>query len=103
MPETGTKEEKSRSAGERLDRAIDETRDTVGKAVGSARERVHSAVDDARHGLDTVRDGFEALKDKKAGDLIEEGLELVKNHPGAAVMGSLGVGFLMGLLFGRRN
>ena len=82
--------------GERLDRAIQGTREKIGKTVDSARDHVGSIMEEARHGIGSVRDGLGTLKEKSPDDLVEDTRQLVRENPGTSVLVCLGAGILLG-------
>jgi ElaB/YqjD/DUF883 family membrane-anchored ribosome-binding protein len=94
--------ERGSGAAEQLDRALQGTRDRVGRAVGTARKTARSVFSEARHGVDQVREQLGALRERAPDDLRAEARDLVRHHPGAAVLLAVGAGILLGwLLRGR--
>ncbi|MFQ5766986.1 MAG: hypothetical protein ACE5ID_03260 [Acidobacteriota bacterium] len=101
--ESSIREEKDRSAGKRLDKAIQETRERVSRAVDTAKEKVMGIVDEAKTGVETVKEKIDVLKEKKTGDLVDDTKDLIQKHPGAAVVLSVSAGFMLGWLLKGRD
>jgi ElaB/YqjD/DUF883 family membrane-anchored ribosome-binding protein len=77
-------EERHSSTAQHLDRALQGTRERVGRAVGQVKEQLG------------------ALREKAPDDLRDEAQQLVRQHPGAAVLLAVGAGILLGwMLRGR--
>jgi len=95
-------EERHASAAQHLDRALQGSRERVGRAVGTARKAARSVLDEARHGVGQVRERLGALREKAPDELRDEAQQLVRRHPGAAVLLAVGAGILLGwILRGR--
>jgi len=83
QPATSDEEQHS-STAQHLDRALQGTRERVGRAVGQVREQLG------------------ALREKAPDDLRDEAQQLVRQYPGAAVLLAVGAGILLGwMLRGR--
>jgi ElaB/YqjD/DUF883 family membrane-anchored ribosome-binding protein len=95
-------EDRHSSTAQHLDRALQGTRERVGRAVGTARKTARSVLDEARHGVGQVKEQLGALREKAPDDLRDEAQQLVRRHPGAAVLLAVGAGILLGwMLRGR--
>jgi ElaB/YqjD/DUF883 family membrane-anchored ribosome-binding protein len=99
---TATTSEDRPTPGQRLDHALDETRERVGRVVDTARGGVQTVMDGTRQGVETMKDKLGAIRDKRPADLMDDTLGLVREHPGTAALICVGAGFLVGwLLRGR--
>jgi ElaB/YqjD/DUF883 family membrane-anchored ribosome-binding protein len=83
--------------------------------------RVHEMTDTAADGAETVADTVKRVASdtadavrERASDMLEDGnarasdaadqvAEHVKEHAGSSLLIAVGIGFLLGMIFGRRN
>jgi ElaB/YqjD/DUF883 family membrane-anchored ribosome-binding protein len=65
------------------------------RAKGFVNEKYSAASDAVRDGYNTVR---ERVDDVDTGQLLDNARGYVRSHPGKALLISVGVGFLLGLL-----
>jgi ElaB/YqjD/DUF883 family membrane-anchored ribosome-binding protein len=84
--------------GQRIERAVKGTRETVGRVVDTARGRVQSVLHEARHSVGNVRERFAGLAERRSEDLMREAGDLVRRHPGTSVLVAVSAGFLLGWL-----
>jgi len=89
---------------ETLGRKIDERPEVQAaeEAVRRAREEFDKA-QEAYHRLrEEASEGFEHLREKNVGDLIEGAMCFVRKNPGPGVLIAAVLGFFLGRLFSRR-
>jgi ElaB/YqjD/DUF883 family membrane-anchored ribosome-binding protein len=87
--------EAARGAGERYQKVAEEMRREAERATKAAREKVDSAVSGLK--------GQYGKVSKHVNSLSEDVSDYVRDNPGRSLLIAAGVGFLIGLLFGRRS
>lgn len=92
MSPNETKTAEGATVGQRLDHAIDSTREKISTATATVRDRLE-------HG----REALEELRHKNLDDVLTSAKEFAKNHPGTTLLGGMAVGFLVGYLIRRRD
>lgn len=109
MAADDAKTPESLTVGQRLDQAIDSTREKLSQATGSAKERItkgKDAVTELRDkGRETVaelrdkgRETVSDLRKKNLDDVVTSAKEFAKEHPGTTLLGGVALGFLVGFL-----
>ncbi|HUO84147.1 MAG TPA: hypothetical protein VM534_03445, partial [Thermoanaerobaculia bacterium] len=78
-----------------MDRARESAKQAYGSAAGAARERYTAASDAARKQYESVRGRIE---EAEMGEWLERTRQYVRDNPGKALLISVGIGFLVGLL-----
>jgi len=90
-----TARERLNEARERFQEVTEKARDRASHVRGAARERYDDTVVQLRDGYSQVRDNVEGWS--------EELQDYVREHPGRSVLFAALIGFVIGLLFRRRN
>lgn len=80
------------TVGQRLDHAIDSTRDKISHTTASVKERIE-------HGKEVL----DELRHKNVDDVLTSVKEFAKNHPGTTLLGGMALGFFVGYLIRRRD
>ncbi len=100
--------------GQRLDHAIDATRETVEKVRDDVRKRIEKGTDDLRHRLERGkeavseyrekgREAWDEFRGKDVNELITSAKEFAKEHPGTTLLGGMVLGFLLGAILRRHD
>ena len=91
-----TASELGRSAGKKAQRA--RTRAAAG--LDSAAKTVHAGAErvaDAGHSAgDALASGARYVREHDARDMVEDAMDIVRSHPGVALLGAAALGFLVG-------
>ncbi|HUY91092.1 MAG TPA: hypothetical protein VMV10_20305 [Pirellulales bacterium] len=89
---------------ESLGRKIDERPEVQAaeEAVRRAREEFEKAQELYHRLREEASEGFEHLREKNVGDLIEGAMGFVRKNPGPGVLIAAALGFFFGRLFSRR-
>jgi len=114
MAADDAKTSENATIGQRLDQAIDATREKFGNVTAEAKERLakgKEALGEYREkGKETLSElrekGKETLTDlrqKNMDDVVTTVKAFAKEHPGTTLLGGLAVGFLVGFLFRSRD
>jgi ElaB/YqjD/DUF883 family membrane-anchored ribosome-binding protein len=99
--------EKGAELGRRAAEAIDSTRDSLAGTLEGAADKLHHRADDAAEGgrrvtslahraADKLDAAAQYVRDHKTKDMVADLEEVVKAHPGKALLAVLAVGFLAG-------
>jgi ElaB/YqjD/DUF883 family membrane-anchored ribosome-binding protein len=91
-------EETRSAAGDGPDTGADETAGRFGKAKDFVNEQYSRASDKVRDGYNTVR---EKVEDVDFGAITDQVRSYVRSNPGKALLISVGVGFVVGLMLRR--
>ena len=79
--------------GQRLDHAIETTRDRIGHVATEAKEKWSRS-----------KDAISELRKKNVDDVITSAKEFAKEHPGTTLVAGVAMGFLVGYMVrGRRD
>jgi ElaB/YqjD/DUF883 family membrane-anchored ribosome-binding protein len=92
MAPNESKPNEGATVGQRLDHAIDSTREKITHASSSVKDRIE-------HGKEVL----EEIRHKNLDDVLTSAKEFAKNHPGTTLLGGMAVGFLVGYLIRRRD
>lgn len=96
MGETPNLENAARTVEEK----IDATRESLGDRSGRLKARIGDVADDVKQKARDLRD---KIADTSWDDVVDKTSSFVRDHPGKALGIALGAGFVLGLLFRRRD
>lgn len=75
--------------------------DAAEEAMAAARETLRKAQDDYAKVREKARHKMKGLREKNLGELVDDTLGYVQEHPALGVLGALFVGLFLGRLFRR--
>jgi ElaB/YqjD/DUF883 family membrane-anchored ribosome-binding protein len=105
----------AKARAENLGRKATETADQARSSVAAGLSAAASAVDkNGNEGANRVRgaahrtanalsSGADYIRDNSVRDMMDDAMGLVKSNPGAALLGAVAIGFLVGRAFSSRN
>jgi ElaB/YqjD/DUF883 family membrane-anchored ribosome-binding protein len=93
---TDTADQARTTAAAGLGAAAGAIADNADKGANRARRAAHRTADALSSGADYIRD-------TSVRDMMDDATEMVKNNPGAALLGAVAIGFLVGRAFSSRN
>ena len=86
-------------AREGFDRGVDGFK----RGTVRAKEGVTSAIDTVDEAVGSTREFYDDLREKPLPEVVDDVTELVRRHPGKALVVAGVAGFLLGSLFSRRS
>jgi ElaB/YqjD/DUF883 family membrane-anchored ribosome-binding protein len=106
-------EAKARAAD--LARKATDTADQARSTAAAGLSAAASAIDDRAHEganrlsraahrtANALSSGADYIRDTSVRDMMDDAMEVVKNNPGAALLGAVAIGFLVGRAFSSRT
>jgi ElaB/YqjD/DUF883 family membrane-anchored ribosome-binding protein len=102
---------KATDLGRKATDTADQARSTAAAGLSAAAGAIDSNADEganrarraAHRTADALSSGANYIRDNSVRDMMEDAMDVVKNNPGAALLGAVAVGFLVGRVFSSRN
>lgn len=93
---TDTADQARSSAAAGLSAAASAIEDKADEGANRASRAAHRTANALSSGADYIRDN-------RVRDMMGDAMDVVKNHPGPALLGAVAIGFLVGRAFSSRN
>jgi ElaB/YqjD/DUF883 family membrane-anchored ribosome-binding protein len=84
--------------GQRLDHAIDSTRDKFNQVASDTKERIVKGKETLAEYREKGRETVAELRKKNIDDIVTAAKEFAKEHPGTTLIGGIALGFLVGYM-----
>jgi ElaB/YqjD/DUF883 family membrane-anchored ribosome-binding protein len=97
----------ARKATDKADQARSAAAAGLGAAAGAIDDNADDAANRASRAAhrtaNALSTGADYIRDNSVRDMMDDAMDVVKNNPGAALLGAIAIGFLVGRAFSPRN